>query len=170
MKPTTSRFSTLFCHQLPIPPQEFPYYYDRCQSCGNTEDNTFIGYVYPTNAERTFRASRTEVYHCSSCGETSRFARYAAVSKVLETRRGRCGEYSVLMLRLLEALGYECRWVVDWSDHVWLEAWIGGRWVHVDPCEVSTCYLLFRSFFDCVGGGGRDAFYLSLCNCTNSPV
>lgn len=62
------------------------------------------------------------------------------------------------MLRLLEALGYECRWVVDWSDHVWLEAWIGGRWVHVDPCEVSTCFLLFRSFFDCVGGGGGMRF------------
>ena len=65
-------------------------------------------------------------------------ARYAAVSKVLETRRGRCGEYSVLMLRLLEALGFVCRWVVDWSDHVWVEAKVAGRWVHVDPCEVSA--------------------------------
>ena len=62
--------------------------------------------------------------------------RYVAVSKVLETRRGRCGEYSVLMMRLLEALGYSCRWVVDWSDHVWVEARIGGNWVHIDPCEV----------------------------------
>ena len=42
----------------------------------------------------------------------------------------------MLMLRLLEALGYECRWVVDWSDHVWVEARVGERWVHVDPCEV----------------------------------
>ncbi|CAN0394864.1 unnamed protein product, partial [Hapterophycus canaliculatus] len=61
---------------------------------------------------------------------------YVAVSKVLETRRGRCGEYSVLVMRMLEALGYACRWVVDWSDHVWVEARVGGRWVHVDPCEV----------------------------------
>lgn len=65
--------------------------------------------------------------------------RYVAVSKVLETRRGRCGEYSVLMMRLLEALGYSCRWVVDWSDHVWVEARVGGNWVHIDPCEVCVC-------------------------------
>lgn len=64
--------------------------------------------------------------------------RYVAVSKVLETRRGRCGEYSVLMMRLLEVLGYSCRWVVDWSDHVWVEARVGGKWVHIDPCEVCT--------------------------------
>lgn len=62
--------------------------------------------------------------------------RYTAVSKVLDTQRGRCGEYSVLMLRLLEALGYTCRWVVDWADHVWVEARVDRRWVHVDPCEV----------------------------------
>lgn len=42
----------------------------------------------------------------------------------------------MLMLRLLEALGYVCRWVVDWSDHVWVEAKVAGRWIHVDPCEV----------------------------------
>lgn len=118
--------------------QEFPYYYDMCHSCGNRDDNTFVGYVYPTEDERAFRAGRTEVYHCSTCGAVSRFARYSAVSKVLETQRGRCGEYSVLMLRLLEALGYSCRWVVDWSDHVWVEALVGGRWVHVDPCEVGA--------------------------------
>lgn len=63
---------------------------------------------------------------------------YVAVSKVLDTHRGRCGEYSVLMMRLLEALGYTCRWVVDWSDHVWVEARVGGSWVHIDPCEVGS--------------------------------
>lgn len=41
-----------------------------------------------------------------------------------------------MMLRFLEALGYEGRWVVDWADHVWAEARIGERWIHVDPCEV----------------------------------
>lgn len=70
--------------------------------------------------------------------------RYVAVSKVLETRRGRCGEYSVLMMRLLEALGYSCRWVVDWSDHVWVEARVGGNWVHVDPCEVTNRTRVWR--------------------------
>lgn len=72
------------------------------------------------------------------------------MSKVLDTRRGRCGEYSVLMMRMLEALGYACRWVVDWSDHVWVEARVGGRWVHIDPCEVRSwgndVYIAKKSF------------------------
>lgn len=76
------------------------------------------------------------------CGLDAAEGRYVAVSKVLDTRRGRCGEYSVLMMRLLEALGYSCRWVVDWSDHVWVEAKVDGLgWVHVDPCEVRVCLL-----------------------------
>lgn len=61
--------------------QDFPYYYDACLSCGNRENNTFVGYVSPTEDERTFKAGRTELYHCSSCGALSRFARYTAVSK-----------------------------------------------------------------------------------------
>ncbi|CAB1109414.1 unnamed protein product [Ectocarpus sp. CCAP 1310/34] len=118
--------------------QEFPYYYSGCHTCGNGDNNTFVGYVYPTAEEREFRAGLTEVYLCSSCGHVSRFPRYTAVSKVLDTHRGRCGEYSVLMLRLLEALGYTCRWVVDWADHVWVEARVDRRWVHVDPCEAAV--------------------------------
>ena len=40
------------------------------------------------------------------------------MSQVLETRRGRCGEYSVLMMLFLDALQYDTRWVVDRDDHV----------------------------------------------------
>ncbi len=39
------------------------------------------------------------------------------------------------MVRMLQALGYVTRWVVDWGDHCWAEALVNGRWVHVDPCE-----------------------------------
>ena len=39
--------------------------------------------------------------------------------QVLATHRGRCGEYSVLALGMLRALGYTAvRWVVDGDDHV----------------------------------------------------
>ena len=31
---------------------------------------------------------------------------------------GRCGEYSVLMMQMLESLDYDTKWVVDWADHV----------------------------------------------------
>ncbi|CAM9361779.1 unnamed protein product [Discosporangium mesarthrocarpum] len=117
--------------------KDFPYYYGACLSC-ESRNSTFMGYVHPSQEELDYKAGRTELYWCPACGQVSRFARFTAVSKVLETRRGRCGEYSVLMLHLLEALGYSCRWVVDWEDHVWLEASIGGRWVHIDPCEAAV--------------------------------
>jgi len=116
----------------------FPYYYDKCMACQNTEGNIFLGYVHPTGDEAGHQAGRTELYYCGHCNTVSRFARYNTMAKVLETRQGRCGEYSVLMLQFLEALGYEARWVVDWADHVWVEAQLGGRWVHLDPCEAAV--------------------------------
>ena len=57
---------------------------------------------------------------------------------MLETRRGRCGEYSILLMRMLDLLGYQARWVVDWADHVWCEVWVNDQWVHMDPCEASV--------------------------------
>lgn len=37
------------------------------------------------------------------------------VCRVMETRRGRCGEYSRLFFKAMEALNYRARWVVDWE-------------------------------------------------------
>lgn len=34
---------------------------------------------------------------------------------MLQTRRGRCGEYSRLFFKAMEALNYQTRWVVDWE-------------------------------------------------------
>lgn len=34
---------------------------------------------------------------------------------MIETRRGRCGEYSRLFFKAAEALNYRARWVVDWE-------------------------------------------------------
>jgi hypothetical protein len=57
---------------------------------------------------------------------------------------------------MLRVLGYnEIRWVVNWSDHVWVEVYLGvnsynadsqlvlddndeGQWVHLDPCEAAV--------------------------------
>eukprot|EP00293_Proteomonas_sulcata_P014474 CAMPEP_0184309558 /NCGR_PEP_ID=MMETSP1049-20130417/17684_1 /TAXON_ID=77928 /ORGANISM="Proteomonas sulcata, Strain CCMP704" /LENGTH=114 /DNA_ID=CAMNT_0026622451 /DNA_START=41 /DNA_END=385 /DNA_ORIENTATION=+ len=38
---------------------------------------------------------------------------------------------------LMKALGYETRWVVDWTDHVWVEVLVQGEWCHIDPCEAA---------------------------------
>jgi hypothetical protein len=103
-----------------------------------SEYQTFIGYIYPSDEELEGKASRTELYHCHMCHEYTRFPRYNSVWHVLESRRGRCGEYSMLLYRFLRALGHPTRWVVDWSDHVWAEILLGGRWVHLDPCEAAV--------------------------------
>lgn len=88
-------------------------------------------------------AGRTEIYSCKKCQSLTRFPRFNYLDRVLDTRRGRCGEYSMLMYRFLRLLGYRVRWVADWADHVWIEVATpmprgGSRWVHVDPCEAAV--------------------------------
>ena len=72
------------------------------------------------------------------------------VSKILQTRQGRCGEYAQALYQLIYALGWRTRLVVDWTDHLWVEALLpvspssnGAstprfRWVHFDPCEAAV--------------------------------
>ena len=98
--------------------EQFPYYYDQCYHCGNKENNSYLGTVFPSSEELAYTASRTELYLCGSCITSSRFPRFNTVSKILDTRRGRCGEYSILMMLFLDCLGYVTRWVVDREDHV----------------------------------------------------
>jgi hypothetical protein len=101
-------------------------------------EGSFLGYCYPEANELEGKAARTEIYQCNSCNCNTRFPRYNAVQQIVENGgRGRCGEYSILLYRILRSLGHEARWVVDWADHVWAECRIGGRWVHLDPCEAA---------------------------------
>lgn len=127
---------------------------EKLESDGKDNDNfSFVGYIGPSPAERLGNASRTELYRCRSCSAFTRFPRYNKALWVTHTRRGRCGEYSMLLYRMLRALGYKkIRWVVDWADHVWVEALLGDgvgaksksrtggvcRWVHLDPCEAAV--------------------------------
>lgn len=104
----------------------------------SSEYQTFIGYIYPNDDELVGKASRTELYRCHVCHDFTRFPRFNSAWHVLEQQRGRCGEYSMLLYRFLRALDHPCRWVVDWSDHVWAEIMIGSRWVHLDPCEAAV--------------------------------
>lgn len=82
-------------------------------------------------------ASRTELYQCGTCGNTVRFPRYNDATKLLETKKGRCGEWSNCFGLCCRAAGYKVRLVVDFKDHVWNEVLLQeeGLWVHVDPCE-----------------------------------
>lgn len=63
---------------------------------------------------------------------------------IIMQSKGRCGEFALLYNGLLLANHYRTRLVVDCStlrdkskkvagDHVWVEIFIDGGWVHVDP-------------------------------------
>lgn len=66
---------------------------------------------------------------------TTTFPRYNKAAKLLETRKGRCGEYANLFGLFCRSVGFETRLVLDWSDHLWTEVRLGDSWVMADACE-----------------------------------
>jgi peptide-N4-(N-acetyl-beta-glucosaminyl)asparagine amidase len=40
---------------------------------------------------------------------------------------------------MCRALGFDARWVLDFTDHVWVEVWLPSlkRYIHADPCETT---------------------------------
>ncbi|XP_067664918.1 peptide-N(4)-(N-acetyl-beta-glucosaminyl)asparagine amidase-like [Haliotis asinina] len=106
-----------------------------CNACG--AETRLIGGVDPLPQERIWGASRVENYRCNSCQQHTRFPRYNHPQKLLETRRGRCGEWANCFTLCCRAVGFEARYVLDWTDHVWTEVYSNSqrRWLHCDPCE-----------------------------------
>ncbi|KAF3647340.1 Peptide-N(4)-(N-acetyl-beta-glucosaminyl)asparagine amidase, partial [Capsicum annuum] len=106
-----------------------------CDSCGNETRNQGMGVANPS--ETLYGASRVELYWCNSCSNITRFPRYNDPLKLLETRKGRCGEWANCFTLYCRAFGYDSRLILDFTDHVWTECFSPslGRWMHLDPCE-----------------------------------
>lgn len=104
----------------------------KCEVCGS--DTTRVP-VTPTNTDLQYGASRVEGFQCKVCNAVTRFPRYNDCRMLVKTRRGRCGEWANCFTLFCVAMGYDARYVLDFTDHVWTEAFINGKWIHLDSCE-----------------------------------
>nr|XP_040043898.1 peptide-N(4)-(N-acetyl-beta-glucosaminyl)asparagine amidase [Gasterosteus aculeatus aculeatus] len=106
-----------------------------CSQCkGPTVNSRSLS---PTPDDIRWGAQRVENHYCESCQLSTRFPRYNNPEKLLETRRGRCGEWANCMTLCCRALGLEARYIWDSTDHVWTEVYSVSqrRWLHCDSCE-----------------------------------
>lgn len=106
-----------------------------CSRCGGKTQPS--GSLPPSNDDLRWNAGRVENHYCQTCQLSTRFPRYNNPEKLLETRRGRCGEWANCFTLCCRALGLEARYIWDSTDHVWTEVYSHSqrRWLHCDPCE-----------------------------------
>nr|XP_021503744.1 peptide-N(4)-(N-acetyl-beta-glucosaminyl)asparagine amidase isoform X3 [Meriones unguiculatus] len=107
-----------------------------CTKCGG-ETRSRDEALLPNDDELKWGASNVEDHYCDACQLSNRFPRYNNPEKLLETRCGRCGEWANCFTLCCRALGFEARYVWDYSDHVWTEVYSPAqqRWLHCDACE-----------------------------------
>ncbi|XP_010440773.1 PREDICTED: peptide-N(4)-(N-acetyl-beta-glucosaminyl)asparagine amidase [Camelina sativa] len=106
-----------------------------CDFCANKTIGQGMG--DPLTSELAYGANRVELYRCTMCPTITRFPRYNDPLKLVETKRGRCGEWANCFTLYCRSFGYDSRLILDFTDHVWTECFSQSmeRWIHLDPCE-----------------------------------
>ncbi|KAF7267653.1 hypothetical protein GWI33_019142 [Rhynchophorus ferrugineus] len=104
-----------------------------CDSCGGKTNFSH----FDKDSKLLEYADRVEMHKCDVCQIFTSFPRYFDLNVLLETRKGRCGEWGNTFTLICIAMGWDARLVVDENDHVWTEvySYARKRWLHCDPCE-----------------------------------
>jgi peptide-N4-(N-acetyl-beta-glucosaminyl)asparagine amidase len=76
--------------------------------------------------------SIVEIHKCNKCGYERTYPRYNEIPRIAEERIGRCGEWAILFGAVLTVLKIQARITHDSLDHVWNEALLQEKWVHID--------------------------------------
>lgn len=132
----------------------------KCSACGCASTKLIHMEGPSTPEEVSGEAGRVEVYQCPQCSSLTRFPRYNNPVKLLETRTGRCGEWANCFMLCCRAMGFEARYVLDVTDHVWTEVYSEHfkRWLHCDSCEDQLdCPLTYE-----VGWGKKLSYIFSI--------
>mmetsp|Transcript_100661 Transcript_100661/g.323184 ORF Transcript_100661/g.323184 Transcript_100661/m.323184 type:complete len:560 (-) Transcript_100661:45-1724(-) len=113
-------------------------------ACRPEEDGPSDGCVYSELRQCVGGACDASDAGSTAFFEYARLHGPLALFQTRETRShvmGQCEEFSRAAYAMLASLGFEARYVLDFTDHVWVEVKLqnasGGNttWVHADPSE-----------------------------------
>lgn len=65
-------------------------------------------------------------------------------ARTLESRYGDCDDKAMLLAALLASIGHQVRFIAVAFQpgqfvHVWLQDWVGGAWLDLEPTEPIPC-------------------------------